>query len=281
MVSAGKTEYNIKVEILEEYVKLLELDPENTKHIAVPWPLFERGLSHTIFTCSKDDIRPVMMGINMKVSENSICFAASDTHVLMKHETFMNFSEKIECILPARAMDILMKITKGDHLNLSLKVDGKYIEISAGLNVFIVRLIEGNYPNYEAIIPTDNNFSGKVLASDLLNALTKVRPFTCTATDRVELRFKENELDLLTEDLDYEKSAKTSINCTYSDTDIAIGIKIKFLLEIMKNVKAQEYIIKLKDPSRAILMEPIGAPKIVFAEEKIELTILVMPMLLS
>ena len=140
----------------------------------------------------------------------------------------------------------------------------------------VSRLVEGNYPSYNSVIPTDNPNSLSIDRLELYNSLRRVSVFANQASNLVKLSLAGNELTVSAQDLDFSISAYERLTCQYEGDDIEIGFKSLFLIEILSNLSSGDVIFKLSDPSRAGIMVP--------AENETEgedVLMLLMPMMIN
>ena len=139
----------------------------------------------------------------------------------------------------------------------------------------ICRLIEGRYPNYNSVIPKDNPFKVTVDRASLIGALRRVAIFSSQASSLVKLNIKPGSINISAQDIDFSTSAEESLPCQYSDSEMSIGFKSTFLIDILSNISSAEVILELADPSRAGLIVPVEQ------EEGEKLLTLLMPMMLN
>jgi DNA polymerase-3 subunit beta len=139
----------------------------------------------------------------------------------------------------------------------------------------ICRLVEGRYPNYNAVIPTNNPYHIVIDRVAFLNALKRVSIFANQSTSLVKLAITESQIELTSQDIDFSTSAEETVPCQYEGEPLIIGFKAEFLIDIVSNLETADIVINLADPSRAGLFLPIENE----AEE--DLIMLLMPMLLN
>ena len=137
------------------------------------------------------------------------------------------------------------------------------------------RLIDGNYPNYSAVIPTENPNTLNVERSVLLNSLKRVSIFSNQSTNQVKFKINGNEINLSGEDVDFSNKAIEQIKCEYSGQDIAIGFNGKFLIEILNTLESEKINMHFSSPSKAAIITPESD----LEEERI--LMLVMPVMLN
>lgn len=137
------------------------------------------------------------------------------------------------------------------------------------------RLIEGNYPNYNSVIPTNNPNRLIIDRALFVNVLRRVSVFADAALGLAKLQLKNGELVVSTENKDYSISAEEKVACNYTGDDLTIGFKASFLIEILNNISATEVLVELSDPTRAGVILPLEN------KENEDLLMLLMPMMLS
>jgi len=234
------------------------------------------GISRTLFATAEDELRPVMNGILFDISETEITFVASDGHKLVR---FKNFSakgnEKAAFILPKKPANLLKTVLPRETGGVTIGFDDNNAYITMENMVIISRLIEGRYPNYNAVIPQDNPFMITVDRLLLVNALKRVVVFANPGSSLIKLQLSPNSIFISAQDIDYSTSAEETVACVYEGEEISIGFKGTYLIEILSNIPSAEAVLQLADPSRAGLMLPAENE----ADE--DLLMLLMPMMLN
>jgi DNA polymerase-3 subunit beta len=148
-------------------------------------------------------------------------------------------------------------------------------EIGYSGGVIACRLIEGKFPNYEAVIPQNNPNNVTINRKALLSAMRRVLPFASEGSELVRFNLTAGQLELQSEDIDFATSAKESISCEYAGSNMSIGFKGSSIMEILNNLTSEEVTIQLADPSRAGVIVP--AEK----NDDESVLMLLMPMLLN
>ena len=123
--------------------------------------------------------------------------------------------------------------------------------------VLICRLIEGNYPNYNAVIPANNPNKVFVDRLELLNAIRRVAVCSNQSTNLIKLDISKGTINLTAQDLDFSVSAQESLPCDYEGEDIVIGFKSTFLIEILSNIETTTVLVELADSTRAGVFKPV------------------------
>ncbi len=215
------------------------------------------GINKTIFATADDELRPVMNGVYVNIEPQSVTFVATDAHKLVKY-TAENASEMAASfILPKKPANLLRGMLPKEEENVTVEFDDKNVLFRLKNQVLICRLIEGNYPNYNAVIPANNPNKVFVDRIELLNAIRRVAVCSNQSTNLIKFDIKQGEINLTAQDLDFSVSAQESLPCDYEGENIVIGFKSTFLIEILSNLETQTVLIELADLTRAGVFKPV------------------------
>ncbi len=235
------------------------------------------GISKTLFATADDELRPVMGGIFVEASTDSITFVASDAHKLVRYQrTDAQADDNASFILPKKPASLLRNILPKESGPFKVEFDNKNAFFNLNDYKVVCRLVEGNYPNYNSVIPKNNPRKISIDRVQFFNTLKRVSVFSNQASNLVKLQMKGNEVTVSAQDIDFSISATERIKCQYEGDDIEIGFKSVFLLEILANIASQDVIMELADPTRAGLFLPAEAES---ASE--DLLMLLMPMMIN
>jgi DNA polymerase-3 subunit beta len=139
----------------------------------------------------------------------------------------------------------------------------------------VCKLVDGRYPNYEAVIPKENPNVLTVNRQAILSVIRRVSIFSNKSTHQIRLRIVGQELQLFAEDLDYSNAAQERISCHYDGEDMDIGFNSRFLLEMLTNLDSDEVSLHLSQPNRAGLIIPNSN------DEREDILMLIMPVMLN
>jgi DNA polymerase-3 subunit beta len=142
--------------------------------------------------------------------------------------------------------------------------------------VLVCRLIDGKYPNYEAVIPKENPNVLTIDRAQFLSSIKRVSIFSNKTTHQIRLKLAGSELSLFAEDIDFANEATERLTCNYNGDDLEIGFNSRFLLEMLSNLDADEIKLSMSEPSRAGLLTPAVQDN---AHE--DILMLVMPVMLN
>ncbi len=244
----------------------------------IPADVLACGFEKTIFATGSDEIRPIMTGVFMAMSDTCLTFVATDAHKLVRYRRMdVKSDAAASFIVPKKPINQLKNILAGRADEpVHVEFNNTNASFTFGEYKLICRLIEGRYPNYEAVIPTTNP-NKLVVDRQLLNAAIKrVAIFSSKATHQIRFKITGQELVLTAEDLDYSNEAKERLTCNYSGEDMEIGFSSKFFQEMLANLSQTEIQLEMSAPNRAGIITPVDNQN---ADE--DILMLLMPVMLN
>jgi len=235
------------------------------------------GMSKTLFAASDDELRPVMTGINIELSSDHITFVASDAHKLVRYQRGdVKTEANASFILPQKPAGLLKNILPKGDAAVNLQFDQKNAVIEFNEYKLFCRLVEGNYPNYEAVIPTNNPNKLTIDRLDFYNSLRRVSVFSNQASNLVKLSMTANQLTVSAQDIDFSISAHERVKCQFEGDEMEIGFKSIFLIEILSNLASADITLNLSDPTRAGIIIPVEKEN-----DNEDVLMLLMPMMIN
>ncbi len=275
-ISSDYGKYKLNGQNGEDFPRIPVLEKSN--HIELPSSVLHEAINKTIFATGNDDLRPVMSGVFCQLSQDSTIFVATDAHRLVRYRrTDIKSKEAGSFILPKKPLNLLKNILPQEETRV--KVD--YNEANAFFSFdnydLICRLIDGRYPNYEAVIPVDNPNVLTVDRVAFLNSIKRVSIFSNKTTYQVKLAIKGSELAISAEDVDYANEANERLTCSYDGADMDIAFNARFLADIVSNLDTEEINLHMSLSNRAGLLTP-GKDHTNAAED---ILMLIMPVMLG
>ncbi len=235
------------------------------------------GITRTLFATADDELRPVMGGILVEASTTKLTFVASDAHKLVRYQrSDAKADDNASFILPKKPASLLKNILPRETGVVSVEFDDRNAFFTLSDYKVVCRLVEGNYPNYNSVIPKNNPRKVRIDRLELYNILRRVSVFSNQASNLVKLQFTPNQITVSAQDVDFSISAYERHKCLYEGDDMEIGFKSVFLIEILSNIASQDVVIELADPTRAGLFLPSET-----ANEDEDLLMLLMPMMIN
>lgn len=274
-ISANNGKYSLAYLAGDEFPKAVHLkDPSKT---VVMGDTLATAINATLFASGNDDLRPVMSGVFFQFSTEGLTFVATDAHKLVKYtRTDVTASATAEFIMPKKALQILKGILQGSEEDINVEYNETNAQFSFANTTLSCRLIEGKYPNYEAVIPKENPNVLSIQRETLLNSLRRVSIFSNKTTHQIRLKIAGAELNISAEDYDFSNKAEERLSCSYQGDDMQIGFNSRFLIEMLSNIGAEEISLSMSMPNRAGIITPLDN-----VEEGEHITMLVMPVMLN
>ena len=234
------------------------------------------GINKTIFATADDELRPVMNGIYINLSENAATFVGTDAHKLVKYESEGACEAVSSFILPKKPAALLKAVLQKEEKPVETAFDSKNAVFRLSTHTLVCRLIEGNYPNYNAVIPANNPNKVLVDRIELLNGIRRVAVCSNPTTNLIRMDIGGNKIDLTAQDIDFSVSANETIACSYEGQPVTIGFKSTFLVEILSNIETPTVVIELADSTRAGVFKPVYDDK-----QPSSTLMLLMPMMIN
>ncbi|MCB0483085.1 MAG: DNA polymerase III subunit beta [Flavobacteriales bacterium] len=259
----------------EDYPRLPEL--ENAAQATADADVFFAAISKTFFAAGNDDLRPVMSGVYFELNEDNMTFVATDAHKLVRYtRKGTGVSKAASFIMPRKPSNLLKSMLSAADGEVTLEYNGTNAHFSLGHLRLICRLIDGKYPNYDAVIPKSNENHITVDRQQFVASVKRVSIFSNKSTHQVRLKIAGNELTVMAEDLDFSNEAVERLTCNHNGEDIEIGFNSRYLLEMLGNVESEFVQLELSEPNKAGLLVPAEGND---GDE--QLLMLIMPVMLN
>ncbi|SMM99613.1 DNA polymerase III beta subunit [uncultured Candidatus Thioglobus sp.] len=198
-------------------------------------------IEKTSFSMGNQDIRAYLNGLYLEVNNNNIVMVATDGHRLSIGEIKQknNLSSKKTVILPRKAVLELEKLLKKEgDATIDIHLSNNYFYLKSNNTTIISRLIDGNFPNYKQVIPTNLENVIIINRQDFLDNLLQVVIFVEERTKGVKLAFKDNYLNIFSHS--ERGQAKTKINIKNFNKEIEVAFNVYYLIAILENLTSDE-----------------------------------------
>jgi DNA polymerase-3 subunit beta len=274
-ISSEQGKYALAYANADEYPQAA--DVVDASSLTIQGDTLATAINNTIFASGNDDLRPVMSGVFFQLSSSGMTFVATDAHKLVKYErTDVVAPETAEFIMPKKPLNLLKSVLVGSEEDVTINYNSSNVQFSFDDNLVICRLIDGKYPNYEAVIPKENPNVMSINRVQLLNTVKRVSIFSNKTTHQIRLRIAGAELHISAEDIDYSNKAEERLTCSFQGDDMQIGFNARFLTEMLSNLSSDEIQLELSLPNRAGIITPVDG-----LDEGEQVTMLVMPVMLN
>lgn len=272
-ITSDNGKYKLAGENGEDFPKL-PVEQDATE-ITMPADVLLSAINKTLFAVSTEELRPAMTGMLWEFGEDRLTFVSTDAHKLVRLvRTDITGGRGNSIIVPKKALNLL-KSTLPSGQDVRVAYDTSNAFLSFGNTNLICRLIDARYPDYNAVIPSENPNLLSMNRDDLYSSMRRISIFANKTTHQVVLKMAGKELQVSAEDLDFSNAANETLTCDYSGNDMAIGFNAKFLLEMLGSLDSEEIKLELSTPNRAGILRPSEQD----ANE--DLLMLVMPVMIN
>jgi len=228
--------------------------------VTIPSAVLRNMIAKTGFSIASEESRYTLNGALMVLKPESITMVATDghrlAHIERAGEKFEGISGEMKTLVPKKAMDELRSLLdSSDAETIEFAKDESTLYFRIGPRLLTSRQLTGQFPNYEAVLPKDNNRSVTVSADELSAAVARVEQFADERSRAVRLRLEKDELKISASSAETGES-EDSIEATYNGDPLTIGFNAKYLIDFLKAVGSGDVKLELKDPQSAGQLRP-------------------------
>lgn len=273
-ISSDNGRYKLSGENATDFPKVPTVSDGYSVNVSTD--ILARAINNTIFATSNDELRPAMTGVYVKLDETNTTFVATDSHRLIRYRRVDVAADMgHSMIIPRKALTLLKATLPSENTNVAMEFNASNAFFDFNNIKMICRLIDERFPDYENVIPSDNNNAVTINRGELLSSLKRIAIYANKTTHQVRLKVTGSELLISAEDLDFSNEANERLSCEHDGEDIEIGFNAKFLIEMLNNMESNEVILKLSAPNKAGILFPSDK------DENEDILMLVMPVMLN
>jgi DNA polymerase-3 subunit beta len=220
--------------------------------------MLSRMFSKTIFAVSTEELRPALMGVFMQIMADELRMVATDGHRLSKivDKSFRYDDKPIRMIIPPKAVQIALK-------NMDEEGTTKLVIEESGLcflfdkTILYTRLVEGEYPDYERVIPRDNDKKLTIDKNLLMASVKRVSLFSSALTHQIRFSISPGQLVVCSEDVDVGGEAQEKLAVEYNDEPMEIGYNAQYTMDIIRHIDTDDILFLVKSPVHAAIVTPV------------------------
>ena len=216
----------------------------------------QKLISHTAFAVSTEESRPILNGVLWELKADKMAMVATNGHRLARMEipTSSNSGPSHDLIIPPKALEQVKRLFPAEE-ELEIARGENHIGFRSPFTSVFTRLIEGPYPNYELVIPRDNDRTAVIDKTALVSALKRMSVVASDQTHRIRLSFNSGMLKFSVQTPDLGE-AQDELPIRYLGDQLDIGFNASYLLEILRYIPTDEVKLTFKAPERAATLEP-------------------------
>jgi DNA polymerase-3 subunit beta len=247
-------QYRLTGESTENYPTIPEFTGQN--ELVLSSDELHRLIGKTEFAVSKDELRPAMNGVLLQIGKKELRAVATDGHRLVQF-TNKSFSsaKEADVIIPVKALGLVAKCLDGDSKVL---FNDTHIMFSLGNITLISRIIEEKYPNYESVIPLDNEKKLVVDKNQILSSVRRAALYASSTTHLVRFSLSKGSITISAEDIDFGSEARETLSCEFSSEAMEIGFNAGYMLDILSHIDTDEALFLFSTSSRAAIVKPVA-----------------------
>lgn len=256
-ITNKKTKFEIIGISASEFPKIEEVTNKEDE-IEIDMEPFTKAIKEAAFAAAGYETNNLLSGVVCDINKNVLEIASTDGNRLARARKIINNRDDkvVQLILPSKVLQEFLKMSYLlDDENVKFHIEKTRIMIESGKTKLISRLMEGQYPRYNQLIPTTFPKEAKINVSMIIKSLERVSTMVNEKTSIVKLKFSENKLSLMGDTPDAGAS-QDEIEIIYHGEDMLIGFNYKYLLDCFKNLESEELIIGMNTNLSATVLKP-------------------------
>jgi DNA polymerase-3 subunit beta len=260
----------------------LPAEIENAKTIDLDNKLLSRYLAKAIHAASQDELRRSMNGVYFEISKGELKVVSTDGHRLVRiiRTNFKYDGEKTSMLVPIKTCQLMIKLfrstvkaaeakgqdeAEGDESNepdsaskdVTIYFSNEFIQCTYNNTTITSRLIDDTFPNYESVIPTENEKLLKVKKSPLLGSIKRSIIMSDQVTNKTSMLINESELKVKASNNEFGTDSEEVIECNFTDNEeFEIAFNGKYLLDAVQQFECDEILFNFSTPLKASILRP-------------------------
>ncbi len=269
-LSCGNGSFTIVGLDPEDFPQLPQVDAE--KMVVLPTETLEKAVKRTTYAVSNDETRQMLTGALLQFKGGELRMVGTDGHRLAKAAFKGDFKglDGRDLIIPPKALNQVVRLASGQE-SVNLAVSKNFAVFEMGPTTVYSRLIDGNFPNYEQVIPKENPKQFLVPRDEFIATLRRVAVLSDSVTRQIKLALKPERVELSVSTADVGEGQE-SLAVEYAGDPLSVGYNAAYLLEALRTMDSEKVSVQLNTPTSPGIFVPDGQGK----EE--DLLCLVMPL---
>ncbi|MBI5206400.1 MAG: DNA polymerase III subunit beta [Candidatus Firestonebacteria bacterium] len=216
-------------------------------------------IQKTIYAVSSDEIRYVLNGIFLTIENNLIKMISTDGHRLayIDNKIESNSSQDINIIIPKKTLHELSRISANyEDKDIEIKISENQVLFTMDSITIISRLIEGKFPDYNKIIPTNLTYKVRINCKEILHATRRVSLISSIKTAAIKYRFFENSMEIIAINPEEGEACENLSIKEYTGEDVTIGYNYRYMIDILKIMDTDEVYLEFISPLNPCVIRP-------------------------
>ncbi|MCQ2603543.1 MAG: DNA polymerase III subunit beta [Spirochaetia bacterium] len=251
----GDSKAQLKVIGADKYPELCKIEDE--KYFEISQKDFIEMINNTSFAVSSDETKYFMNGIFFEKGEGCIKMVATDGRrlSLIKKDISLDGIDFKSIIIPVKVLQLIKKLSSGEG-NFKIAISDKCFFAKFDKNKIYSTLIEGNFPNYQRVIPDNPKFTAILNRNSFMMALTRVSIFAEQKAKKIFFDFSEDNLVISSEETDIG-TATVKVPCEYKGDDMKIAVNYVHFMDPLKVISENDVAIRFSEANRAMTLNSV------------------------
>ena len=257
-LKCGKSKFRLPGMPSEDFPPLPEFSQDSLMELS--GKLLKQMIRKTFFAQSPDETRQVLNGLLLEQDNGKVKMVGTDGHRLAVVRRDLGGSSKGEkgsYLIPKKTLAELVKLVEDEEAIFSFSAKNNHFAFIQGDQVIVSRKIDGKFPNYQQVIPSDNKLQVQINRSMFQQALKRVSLLADEKSKMVRFDIKVGSI-VLTSDTTELGEAREEVATSYSGEEVSVGLNAKYVLDVLNVIDDEEIILNLKDDKSSCLITSNG-----------------------
>ena len=253
VIKSGKSEFKINGIDADEYPRLPDIEQNNSHEFASD--LLKNLIRQTGYAVSQSENRPILTGVHWQLNDNELFCAATDSHRLSRKKISFTSNEVIDVVIPGKSLDELSKII-GDHVEqVEVCFTTNHVLFKFKNILFYSRLLEGNYPDVNRLIPPDETTIVKLNRKDLLQAIDRASILAKeTKSNTVKMVSNGDFIEISSNTPEVGDVVEEVAIGQMTGEDVKISFNGRFMIEALRTLDEEDVMIRFTGPMRPFVL---------------------------
>lgn len=266
-IRSGRSAFKLPGQPADEFPALPAFDRKGAASISEGE--LKRMVEQTHFAVATDDVRYGLNGVHMEERETAgrrvLRFVATDGHRLSAADTAIQGELQLtpRMLIPRKALGVMKKLLNSSDSPVEIAFGEGAVRLSLPGQTFWFRMLDGEFPDYEAVVPSDNKVQAMIRKEDLLAALRRVGILIADRARAVRFAFGQDELEIQVHNVD-RGEVKEAVPLELHGEPIVVGFNARYLQDILSVLGGEHVRLSLAHPLAPCLVEDPGAPDAFF-----------------
>ena len=253
-VKCGKSKFRLPGMPPEDFPPFPEFSQDSLMEFSSK--LLKEMIRKTFFAQSPDETRQVLNGLLLEKENGKLKMVGTDGHrlaIVRRDLGDTSKGEKLSYLIPKKALAELMKLIEDEEATFSFSAKNNHMAFMQGDQVIVSRKIDGKFPNYQQVIPSDNKLQVKINRDIFQQALKRVALLADEKSKMVRFDIQSGNITLTTDTTELGE-AREEIAISYSGEDVSVGLNAKYVLDVLNVMDDEEVVLNLKDEKSSCLI---------------------------